>query len=128
MFGGPGISNSWTREAESAKKPDVERHYPYVRPLQLEWQELPTGFRARASDERRFEVICAACGDIDGPAHYQSASVQALRGPHDTKKLAEKIARTHEHGTRVALGRGGGGTREAMRYFFPIRAPRIPGR
>jgi hypothetical protein len=103
-------------------------HYPYVRSLQLDWQELPTGFRAGHSDLERFEVICAGCGDIDGPVEYQPAEVQALRGPYESQKVAEKVARAHEFSVKLKAGRPRGGTRDAMKYMFPIRMPRLPGR
>jgi hypothetical protein len=77
----------------------IEPHYPYVRPLQLEWEELLTGYRARRSDPARFEVICVACGDVDGPRHLQPEPAKWLRGPYDTKKEAERVARSHETAT-----------------------------
>jgi len=95
-------------------------HYPYVRPLQLEWQELPTGFRARSNDPYRFEVICAACGDIDGPLEYQSYAAQQLRGPYESKHLAEKVSQRHHVGSTFAAGRDNKGKRAELRYMMPI--------
>ena len=128
MLGGSGLASGWSTGRNDNKTTEIRLHYPYVRVLQLDWEELPTGFRARRSDESRYEVICAACGDIDGPAEYQSPAVQALRGPHNSKRAAEKLARTHEFGIKLQAGRPKGGSMEAMKYMFPVRLPRFPGR
>jgi hypothetical protein len=79
------------------------------------------------SDDTRFEVICAACGDIDGPVEYQPPVAQALRGPYSSRKAAEKVARNHELNIRLQAGRPRGNAQDAMRYIFPIRKPRLPG-
>jgi len=126
MLGGSGISSRWSRDLQATQRQEVERHFPYVRPLQLDWEERPTGFRARRTDGERFEVICAGCGDIDGPEEYQPASARTLRGPYESRKLAEKVARNHERSIRLSVGRSPGGTREAMKFFFPIRRPGRP--
>lgn len=128
MLGGSGLSGGWFRGRDEPKNAPVSLHYPYVRPLQLDWQELPTGFRAARSDEARFEVICAACGDIDGPVDYQPAIARALRGPYNSRKAAEKIAKAHEFAIKLQAGRPRGGSTDAMKYIFPIRLRRLPGR
>jgi hypothetical protein len=92
-----------------------------VRPLQLDWQELPTGFRAGKNDPYRFEVICATCGDIDGPLEYQPFAAQQLRGPYESKRIAEKIAQRHHIGSTFALKRDSGGKREQLKYMLPMR-------
>jgi hypothetical protein len=99
-------------------------HYPYVRALQLDWQELPTGFRARGNDPYRFEVICAACGDIDGPFEYQPYAVQQLRGPYEAKRIAEKVAQRHHVGSTFGQGKSRGGKRDQMKYLLPLRSSR----
>ena len=96
-------------------------HYPYVRPLQLDWQELPTGFRARGNDPYRFEVICAACGDIDGPPDCQPFAAQQLRGPYESKRIAEKISQRHHVGSTFASDRDRGAKREQLKYMLPMR-------
>ena len=126
MLGRGGMFSSWSRDVDDSKaKPIADRHYPYVRPLQLEWEERPSGYRALRTDESRFEVICAACGDNDGPAEYQPWAVQELRGPYDAKKTAEKVARSHESTTRAALPRTRG-NKEALKFMFPVRIPKNP--
>ena len=107
-----------TRPAPSERVGAV--HYPYVRPLQLEWQELPTGFRARSNDPYRFEVICAACGDIDGPLEYQPYAAQQLRGPYESKHLAEKVSQRHHVGSTFAVSRDNKGKRAELRYMLPV--------
>lgn len=125
MLGRGGMSSSWSRDLDAAHKtPQVERHYPYVRPLQLDWEERPSGFRAARSDESRFEVICAACGDNDGPPEYLSWAVQELRGPYELKKVAEKVARDHEFTTRSAAPRPRGGNKDALKALFPMKLPK----
>jgi hypothetical protein len=95
-------------------------HYPYVRPLQLEWQDLPTGFRAGSNDPYRFEVICAACGDIDGPVEYQPLAAQQIRGPYEAKRIAQKIAQRHQVGSTYAASRSRSGKRDQLKYMLPL--------
>jgi hypothetical protein len=40
-------------------------------------------------------VLCAECGDTDGPSETQSASVQHLRGPYSSKHKAQHAATKH---------------------------------
>ena len=120
------MSSSWSRDVDSSKvTPLADRHYPYVRPLQLDWEERPSGYRALRSDESRFEVICAACGDNDGPVEYQSHAAQTLRGPYNARKVAEKVARSHESTMRAALPRTRG-NKDALKFMFPLRMPKSP--
>lgn len=84
-------------EVGAANTPFAEyEHRPYVRPLQTGWIEEPTAFRATGSDPDRFEIICASCGDIDGPIEYQPVLAQQLRGPYESRREAERICRLHE--------------------------------
>jgi hypothetical protein len=92
-----------------------------VRPLQLEWQELPTGFRARNNDPYRFEVICAACGDIDGPLEYQPLAAQQLRGPYESKRIAEKISQRHHVGSTFGVRRDKAAKWDQLKYMLPVR-------
>jgi hypothetical protein len=124
MFGGGSGFGSARERLERATGPRHNPgpvHYPYVRPLQLDWQELPTGFRAKRNDPYRFEVICAACGDIDGPLQYQPSVAQQLRGPYESKRLAEKVAQRHHVGSTFSRPRDRGGKREQLKYLLPMR-------
>jgi hypothetical protein len=124
MFGaGSGFGSARERmeRATGPRQKSGPVHYPYVRPLQLDWQELPTGFRAGRNDPYRFEVICAACGDIDGPLEYQPSAAQQLRGPYEAKRIAEKISQRHHVGSTFAVSRDSGGKWEQLKYMLPMR-------
>jgi len=56
-------------------------HRPYVRHVQT---------------DSRWEVICAECGDNEGPSEDQSPAIQQLRGPYPTEHKAERAAHAHE--------------------------------
>jgi len=124
MLGGGGGFGSARERLERATGPRYKPglvHYPYVRPLQLDWQELPTGFRARSNDPYRFEVICAACGDIDGPLDYQPLAAQQLRGPYESKRMAEKTSQRHHVGSTFEVKRDSGSKMEQLKYMLPMR-------
>ena len=40
-------------------------------------------------------MVCVECGDADGPAENQSASVQRLRGPYGSEHKAKHAATKH---------------------------------
>jgi len=123
MFGGGTGFGSARERLERYNRPKRKPgpvHYPYVRPLQLDWQDLPTGFRAGSNDPYRFEVICAACGDIDGPLEYQPLAAQQLRGPYESKRIAQKIAQRHQVGSTFAAKRDHSEKREQLRYMIPL--------
>ena len=71
------------------------------------------GFELRGMIPYRFEVICAACGDIDGPLEYQPVAAQQLRGPFESKRIAEKVAQRHHVGSTFAVKRDGAAKRRA---------------
>src|SRR5665213_337648 len=96
MLGGSGLANGWSAGRSDKTTPEIPLHYPYVRVLQLDWEELPTGFRARRSDETRFEIICAACGDIDGPAEYQPVAVRGVEAGQVTIRPKRFVAALHQ--------------------------------
>ena len=52
-------------------------------------------WHAESNDPRRWEIICARCGDTDGPASEQSPQVQELRGPYRSRRKAEHRAEKH---------------------------------
>jgi hypothetical protein len=121
-FGGMGFgSRERLERAAAPRQRSAPVHYPYVRALQLEWQELPTGFRAKANDPYRFEVICAACGDIDGPLEYQPFAAQQLRGPYESKRIAEKVAQRHHVGSTFGVTRDREGKWDQLKYMLPMR-------
>jgi hypothetical protein len=71
-------------------------HFPYARRLHLGWHQNVDGrWIAAREDEHRWEVICAECGDTDGPAENQSIPVQRLRGPYVSKHRATHAATRH---------------------------------
>lgn len=71
-------------------------HYPYARPVRLGWRRDAGGHWAYDMvDEHQWEVLCAQCGDTDGPATDQSPEVQALRGPYRSKHRAKHVADKH---------------------------------
>ena len=53
--------------------PEPEAHFPYARRLRLDWTQAQDGswHHADKDDPHRWEVVCAQCGDIDGPADRQ---------------------------------------------------------
>jgi hypothetical protein len=73
-------------------------HYPYARPVRLGWCRDAGGHWAYDMvDEHWWEVICAQCGDTDGPATGLSPEAQALRGPYKGKHRAKRVADKHFH-------------------------------
>jgi hypothetical protein len=75
---------------------DPRHHFPYARRLHLDWHQNVDGpWIAAREDDHRWEVICAECGDEDGPAENQSISVQQLRGPYVSKHRAAHAATMH---------------------------------
>jgi hypothetical protein len=87
-------SNNQTARLSARDTP--VQHFPYIQPLQLEWEQTPTGFKPHRQDPNRFEVICARCGDSDGPIYNQPAACQRLRGPYDSRRSAMRAARNHQ--------------------------------
>ena len=85
-----------------------EPHFPYARPLRLRWEQTADGCWHYANqDPRRWEVVCAQCGDTDGPAEGQPEPARSLRGPYDSKHAAHRAAKHHakEHpGDEVGFG------------------------
>ena len=74
-------------------------HTPYARPLNEDWTKDATGrWQSGSVDANSWEVICAECGDTDGPVETQSAAVRARRGPYRSKRKAEHAATKHFNG------------------------------
>jgi hypothetical protein len=84
------------QSARLAARDTPVQHFPYIQALQLEWERTPTGFKPHRQDPNRFEVICARCGDSDGPIYNQPAACQRLRGPYDSRRSAMRAARNHQ--------------------------------
>ena len=57
-----------------------------------------------ACDDTPWEVVCAECGDDEGPAQEQSGSVRKLRGPYRNKHKAQRVAHRHERRESGPLG------------------------
>src|SRR5579862_723384 len=80
--------------AESDESP---RHRPYVRHVRTGWRHDGYGrWVADAQDDARWEVVCLACGDDEGPAEEQTEGVRRLRGPYPTVHEARHASRKHE--------------------------------
>jgi hypothetical protein len=70
---------------------------------QTRWRPQPVEFLGR--DERgrwqvrgstgMFEVLCATCGDEEGPFEELSAELQGLRGPYRSIELAREAVLIH---------------------------------
>ena len=86
-------------EAEAAAagaSEEVHHHFPGARRLHVDWSKDESGEWTYGSlDLDRWEVVCAECGDTDGPAAEQSAVVQQLRGPYSNERHAERAAEDH---------------------------------
>ena len=78
--------------------PEPEAHFPYARRLRLDWTQAQDGswHHANKDDPHRWEVVCAQCGDIDGPADRQPEPARSLRGPYDGKHSAHRAVKHHE--------------------------------
>ncbi len=74
---------------------DQHHHFPHARRLRLGWRDVGGRWVAAQEDEHRWEVVCVECGDADGPAENQSASVQRLRGPYGSEHKAKHAATKH---------------------------------
>lgn len=83
------------------QSPDEDHHFPTVRNLPVGWHHTATGtWTFDLFDEQRWEVVCVACGDTEGPADSQDEAVRRLRGPYGSKREAKRAARAHTEGPR----------------------------
>ena len=74
-----------------------------VQDHQTRWRPQPAAFDGK--DERGrwkvqgntgvFEVLCATCGDEEGPYDEQSVELQALRGPYGSVELVREAVLVH---------------------------------
>jgi hypothetical protein len=82
----------------AAAEADSNRHhhFPFARRLRLAWRlETDGRWTFEGQDKRHWEVICAECGDTDGPAANQTESIQRLRGPYSSEHKAKHAAQKH---------------------------------
>jgi len=71
-------------------------HFPYARRLRLGWRHDADGrWISDLEDERLWEVLCAECGDTDGPADKQTEQIRHLRGPYSSEHKAKHVAKKH---------------------------------
>lgn len=77
------------------REPDDLHHFPAVRNFPLDWHKGTDAWTFESVDPRLWEVVCAECGDDDGPAEQQAAQIRRLRGPYDSERLAKRVARRH---------------------------------
>jgi hypothetical protein len=71
-------------------------HFPYARRLRLEWRHgAERRWSGASEDDRLWEVLCAECGDTDGPAERQAETVRVLRGPYSSEHKAKHVAKKH---------------------------------
>ena len=76
--------------------PEPEAHFPYARPLRLGWAQAEDGsWHHSLEDRHKWEVVCAQCGDTDGPANRQPEPANLLRGPYDSKHAAHRAVKHH---------------------------------
>jgi hypothetical protein len=67
-----------------------------ARALHIGWRQEGTGqWVADARDGEQWEVVCAQCGDTDGPLEGQTPPVRELRGPYANKHRARHAASKH---------------------------------
>ena len=57
----------------------------------------------RHRDESRWEVICAECGDNEGPSEDQNPVIQQFRGPYPSEHKALHVAHAHERKSNPEL-------------------------
>ncbi len=70
-------------------------HTPYVRSLR-NWRQDDLGrWVSTEATEELWEIVCAQCGDDQGPVDRQMAAVRSLRGPYSSRDRAEHVARRH---------------------------------
>lgn len=84
-------------------------HRPYVRHVRTDWHRDEHGlWDSETWDENSWEVVCAACGDDEGPANEQTVAVRGLRGPYPSRHKAQHAAHHHEReaNPRVRWGPG----------------------
>ena len=67
-------------------------HYAVCRPVRLSWFENDHGeWHWLHTDDGLWEVICAQCGDRDGPPEQQEAEIRQLRGPYPHEQAREVV-------------------------------------
>ena len=82
-------------------------HYAVCRPVRLAWFENDHGeWHWQQSDNQLWEVVCAQCGDSDGPPDLEPAEIQQLRGPYP-----------HEHAREVVIYHAAGGVHPPLFRF-----------
>jgi hypothetical protein len=87
---------SWWRVRRPAEASGGRSHFPGVRKLRSEWHQDAAGaWESSAGDPDRWEVVCAQCGDTDGPADGQPEAARQLRGPYGSKRRAGRAAVKH---------------------------------
>jgi hypothetical protein len=93
------LGPSWwwgQREDHDSDEGLREGHYPYARHVRSGWQQDSSGkWVPTREDPNLWEVFCAQCGDVDGPAENQSEAVRRLRGPYASKRKAAHVAKRH---------------------------------
>jgi hypothetical protein len=86
---------SWWR-ARPAEASGGRSHFPGVRPLRSGWQVGAAGaWESSGEDLGQWEVVCAQCGDEDGPADSQPEAARQLRGPYGSRRRAGRAAVQH---------------------------------
>lgn len=84
------------REERAEQEARAYHHLPIARPMPVGWSEGADGAWTSAGvDAHRWEVFCAECGDMDGPADRQPPFVQRLRGPYQHEHHARGVAKRH---------------------------------
>ena len=82
----------------------TQLHRPYVRHVHTDWRRDNYGrWVSETWDESKWEVICAECGDNEGPSEVQGPAIQQFRGPYPTEHKAVHAAHAHERKSNPRL-------------------------
>jgi hypothetical protein len=83
------------RETAGAER-DGHHHFPHARRLRVGWRVEDDGhWTYDREDEHLWEVLCAECGDTDGPSDNQREPARRLRGPYASEHKAKHTASRH---------------------------------
>jgi hypothetical protein len=82
--------------ADGAADGAEHHHFPFARRQLLDWRQDADGrWSSDREDEHLWEVLCAECGDTDGPAENQAEPVRRLSGPYAGGHKAKHVATRH---------------------------------
>jgi len=102
---GMAAGSDVARSADPGDENDPEhQHYPYVRHVRVALHRDGYGqWMSESWENSQWEVICAECGDTEGPLDEQTVEVRRLRGPYVSRHKAERAAHGHERREDIPL-------------------------